>query len=51
LKPCFDFSSYSAFVYTLPERHPFITSSTLTLAHIGATLAKLAGQIEYQGGI
>ena len=46
-----DIASYSAFVYALRERHPFVTSSTLTLAPIGATLAKLEGQIECHGGI
>ena len=49
--PLSDLASYSAFVYALRERHPFITGSTLTLAPIGATLAKLEGRIECQGGI
>ena len=49
--PLEDIASYSAFVYALRERHPFVTSSTLTLAPIGATLAKLEGRIECQGGI
>ena len=44
-------ASYSAFVYALQERHPFVTGSTLTLAPIGATLAKLEGRIECQSGI
>ena len=43
--------SYSTFVYALSERHLFVTHSTLTLAPIGATLAKLEGRIECQGGI
>jgi hypothetical protein len=49
--PLDDIGSYSVFVYALGERHPFITGSTLTLAPIGATLAKLEGRIECQGGI
>ncbi len=49
--PLEDIASYSAFVYALRERHPFVTGSTLTLAPIGATLARLEGRIEYQGGI
>ena len=49
--PLDDIASYSAFVYTLAERHPFITSSTLALAPIGATLAKLEGRVECLGGI
>ena len=42
--PLEDIASYSAFVHALRERHPFVTSSTLTLA-------KLKGQIECQGGV
>jgi hypothetical protein len=49
--PLDDIASYSAFVYALAERHPFVTSSTLALAPIGATLAKLEGRIECRGGI
>jgi hypothetical protein len=49
--PLDDIASYSGFVYALRERHPFITGSTLTLAPIGATLAKLEGRIECQNGI
>jgi hypothetical protein len=44
-------ASYSAFVHALAERHPFVTSSTLALAPIGATLAKLEGRVECRGGI
>jgi hypothetical protein len=39
------------FVYALRERHPFVASSGLALAPIGATLAKLEGRIECQSGI
>jgi hypothetical protein len=49
--PLDDIASYSAFVYTLAERHPFVANSTLVLAPIGATLAKLEGRIECKGGI
>jgi hypothetical protein len=49
--PLDDIASYSAFVYTLRERHPFVTGSTLALATIGASLAKLEGHIECRGGI
>jgi hypothetical protein len=38
--PLDDIASYSAFVYSLGERHWFLTGSTLALAPIGATLAK-----------
>ena len=49
--PLADLRSYSDFIYTLSERHPFVTASTLTLAPIGATLAKLEGRIECRGGV
>jgi hypothetical protein len=49
--PLDDIAGYSAFVYALAERHPFIKGSTLALAPIGATLAKLEGRVECQAGI
>ena len=49
--PLDDIASYSAFVYALAERHPFVTRSTLALVPVGATLAKLDGRIECQGGV
>lgn len=49
--PLAAFERYSAFVYTLAERHTFVTGSTLSLARIGATLAKLEGRIECRGGL
>jgi hypothetical protein len=49
--PLDDIANYSALVYALVERHPFVTSSTLALVPIGATLAKLEGRIECQGGV
>jgi hypothetical protein len=49
--PLDDIATYSAFVYALAERHPFVMSSTLALAPIGATLAKLEGHVQCQGEI
>jgi Family of unknown function (DUF6516) len=49
--PLDDIAGYSAWVYTLAERHPFISHSTLALVPVGATLAKLEGQIECQEGV
>jgi Family of unknown function (DUF6516) len=49
--PLEDIGGYSAFIYSLPDRHPFVTGSTLTLIPVGATLAKLEGRIECSGGI
>ena len=42
-----DVQAYSALIYSLPERYPNIQHSTLVLATIGATLAKLEGQIHF----
>ena len=49
--PLDDIENYSVFVYALAERHKFVTGSTLTLTRIGATLGKLEGRVELQGGI
>jgi hypothetical protein len=46
-----DIAGYSGWVYGLAARHPFVTSAKLVLAPIGATLAKLEGCVECQGGI
>jgi hypothetical protein len=46
IAPLDGLATYSAYVYAVAERHPFVTGSTLTLAPIGATLAKLEGRIE-----
>lgn len=43
--PIADFQTYSEFIYSLPERYSSIQHSTLILATIGPTLAKLEGQI------
>lgn len=46
-----DFHTYSEFVYSLPERHANIQQSTLVLAQIGRTLARLEGQILFHGDV
>jgi hypothetical protein len=43
-----DFQTYGEFIYTLPERYPIIQRSTLVLATIGPTLAKLEGQLTFE---
>ncbi len=45
--PLPDFQAYSEFVYSLPQRYASIQSSTLVLAPIGRTLAKLEGQLVF----
>ena len=43
--PLPDFQTYGVLIYSLQERYPRILRSTLVLATIGATLAKLEGQV------
>jgi hypothetical protein len=43
--PLPDFQTYGGLIYSLQERYPRILRSTLVLATIGATLAKLEGQV------
>jgi hypothetical protein len=50
-EPLEDIASYSAFVYALQARHRYVKGSTLTLASIAATLAKLERRIEGEGDI
>jgi hypothetical protein len=44
----FNLRDYSEFVYSLSEQYASIQHSTLVLAMIGPTLAKLEGQIVFQ---
>jgi hypothetical protein len=46
-----DLDGYTELVYSLPERFPAIQSSTLVLATIGATLAKVEGQVTFEGAV
>jgi hypothetical protein len=49
--PIPDFHAYGELVYALPENHPRIRHSTLVLASIGPTLAKLEGQVTFTGDV
>ena len=49
--PIPDFQSYGALIYSLPERYPSIQHSTLVLATIGPTLAKIEGQVTFEGEV
>lgn len=40
-----DFRTYNELVYSLQDRYPRIQRSTLVLIPIGATMAKLEGQV------
>jgi hypothetical protein len=46
-----DFAAYGELVYSLPDRYPAIRSSTLVLATIGPTLAKVEGQVTFGGEV
>jgi hypothetical protein len=46
-----DLAAYRVLVYSLPERTPAIQRSTLVLATIGRTLAKLEGRITFNGDV
>lgn len=41
---------YELFLYSLPERYPSIRRSTLVLARRGATLARVAGDLQFDHG-
>lgn len=49
--PIPDFSTYGELVYSLPETNASIQGSTLVLATLGATLAKLEGQVTFEGDV
>lgn len=50
-EPLANLASYSAWIYALADRHPFVTHSTLVLIPVGATLARLEGRIECAQGL
>jgi hypothetical protein len=41
---------YELFVYTIPGKYPKIIRSTVSFIRIGMTLARLAGEIEFETG-
>ena len=49
--PITDFHTYGKLIYSLQERYPSIRRCTLVLATIGPTLAKLEGQVNFDGDI
>jgi hypothetical protein len=49
--PLENIAGYSAWVYALKERQPWVVHSTLALVPVGATLAKLEGRIECPDGL
>jgi hypothetical protein len=49
--PLPDFQTYSEIIYSLQARYASIRHSTLVLATIGSTLAKLEGQVTFIGDV
>lgn len=45
--PLPDFQAYNALVYSIADQYESVSYSTLVLAPIGATLAKLEGQVTF----
>lgn len=41
---------YELFLYSLPERFPSIRRSTITFVRLGATLARIAGELFFDHG-
>jgi len=46
-----DFRTYAELIYSLQERYSIVQRSTLVLATIGPTLAKLEGQVTFEGDV
>ncbi len=42
---------YELFLYTLTERYPSVQRSTVILVRLGATLARVAGELYFEQGI
>lgn len=49
--PIRDFQTYAELLYSLQQRYPSIQNSTLVLATIGPTLAKVEGQVAFKGDV
>ncbi len=49
--PITDFDTYGKLIYSLQERYPSLRRSTLVLATIGSTLAKLKGQLIFESDV
>ena len=49
--PISDFQTYAELIYSLQEHYSIVQRSTLVLATIGPTLAKLEGQVTFEGDV
>lgn len=49
--PITDFHIYGKLIYSLQERYASVRRSTLVLASIGSTLAKLEGQVIFESDV
>ena len=43
-------SDYELYMYSLPDRHPSIRQSTVTLVRLGASLGRVAGEMHFARG-
>jgi len=44
-------TTYSRFVYTVPDRFPAVKRSSLVLKPMGATIGELEGKLEFEAGV
>lgn len=44
-------TTYSRFVYTIPDRFPAVKRSSLVLKPMGATIGELEGKLEFKTGV
>jgi hypothetical protein len=42
---------YELYLYTLKDNYPGVISSTLTFVRLGATLARVSGEVQFDSGI
>jgi hypothetical protein len=49
-EPLRSFAEYELFVYSVVQRFPSVRNSTLTCVRKGATLARVAGELHFDGG-
>lgn len=44
-------ADYELFLYSLPEQFPAIRRTTITLVRLGASLARVSGELHFDGGL
>lgn len=51
MNPFRTLADYELFLYSLPEQFPAIRHTTITLVRLGATLARVSGELHFAGGL